>query len=129
MFKFALSFVFAAALMASPVFAGGGGGGAKKDATIRFSHDIPGAPAVVVIGDPAAALKAKILANTATLAEIIKAGGVLVRPGETKNLPVKAGNVALFGSTVNLANGDTAFAKTSIVPVAKGKKVTVLAST
>jgi len=68
MFKFALSFVFAAALMASPVFAGG----AKKDATIRFTHDIPGAPAVVVIDDPAAALKAKILANTATLAEITK---------------------------------------------------------
>jgi len=124
MFKFALSFVFAAALMASPVFAGG----AKKDAIIRFTHDISGAPAVVVIGDPAAALKAKILANTATLAEITKAGGVLVRPGETKSLPVKAGNVALHGSTVNLANGDTTFAGDGIIPVAKGKRVKVLAS-
>jgi len=51
-----------------------------------------------------------------------------VRPGETKNLPVKAGNVALFGSTVNLANGDTAFAGDGIIPVAKKQKVTVLAS-
>jgi hypothetical protein len=127
MFKFLMSFVFAVVLFSSPVLAGGGGG-AKKDATIRFSHDITGAPAVVIIADPAAALRTSIQNSTATLSEITRAGGILVRPGETKSLKVKAGNVMLFGSIVDERNGDTDFFANGVVPVEKGKTVTVKAS-
>jgi len=127
MFRFALSFVIATALLSVPAFAGGNGG-TKKDATIRFQHDIVGGPTVVIIADPAAALVTKIQNSTATLNEITKAGGIVVRLRETKSLRVKAGDVKLYGSSVDERNGNTVYIDMATVPVAKGKTITLKAS-
>jgi ribosome-associated protein YbcJ (S4-like RNA binding protein) len=136
MFRYLMGLVAIASVMASPAMAGGGGGGAKKDATIRFIHDLDGQGGranvgnVVVIADPPAALIARMTAAGAVvpLRDILKAGGVVVNTGRSAKIPVKSGTVRLLGSVINDRNGDTTLAAQGNVPVTKGQTVDVRAS-
>ena len=130
MVKYLLSLLVCACVMASPALAGGGGGGAKKDATLRVTNDLTAAadaPFVVVVPDPPASLLAKLNAGTATAKEVKAAGGVTIKKGSSASIPVKSGDVPVYG-TVILANGSLPAGQLVTVTIAKGQTLSVNAS-
>lgn len=137
MIKYVMGLLVCVCVMASPVLAGGGGGGAKKDANIKIVHDLAagvltglgaGNDSFIVIADAPAALINKVNAGTAVPKDITAAGGIIVKVGRSAVLPVKSGNVRLYGAVV-LPGGLVEPVTNVLIPVAKGQTVTVKAST
>jgi hypothetical protein len=133
MLKAIFSLLICASIMVSPALAGGG---AKKDGSIRVVHDLAagtltglgaGNDSFIVIASPPAALVTKVNGGTATPKDITDAGGIIIKVGRSGVLPVKAGNVRLYGAVVN-RNGNAVPVTVVTVPVAKGKTTTVNAS-
>ena len=130
MVKYLLSLLMCACVMASPALAGGGGGGAKKDSALKVTNDLTATtdpPFVVVVPDPPASLLAKLNAGTATAKEIKAVGGVTIKKGSSATIPVKAGDVPIYG-TVILANGALPPGQLVTVTFVKGQTLAVNAS-
>jgi hypothetical protein len=136
MFKYVMSFLVLACVMASPVLAGGGGGGGKRNATIRIVHNIPGADLLaagagntsfIIIADPSAALIDRVNGvggAFATPRDITASGGVIIRVGRTATLSVRAGTVRICGAIV-LPNGAVEPVSVDDITVARGGTVTL----
>jgi hypothetical protein len=134
MFKYVMSLLVCASVMASPVLAGGGG--AKKDANIRFVNNLTtvqlppatfGNTSIIVIANPSVALVAKVNGGTATPKDITAEGGVIIKQGRSATLPVKSGNVPGRVAVV-LKNGLVRGVAAGNVAVAKGATVTINAT-
>ena len=126
MFKYVMSLLVCACVMASPALAGGGSTG-----TLKITNDLPAGAttldAIIVIADPPVSLLAKVASNTATPKDITAAGGVIIKRGRTATLSVKAGTVPLYGAVV-LPGGYADGVTFNNIVVAKGKTVSVKAS-
>ena len=135
MFKYVMSLLVCACVMASPALAGGGG--SKKDANVKVVHNLPagtltGAGAandsLIVIANPSAALIAKVNSGKATPKDITAAGGVIIKQGKSATISVKSGTVKGCAAVV-VPGGHVVPIVNQNFTVAKGKTLTVNAST
>jgi hypothetical protein len=134
MFKYLMSLLVCACVLASPALAGGGG--AKKDASVRIVHNLPARTLInagaandslVVIANPPAALIAKVNAGTATPQDIVAAGGVIIKQGRSATISVKSGVVKGCAAVV-LPGGRVVPIVNQNFTVAKGKTLAINAS-
>jgi len=128
MFRLACLALAAVSLLSTPAMAGGGGGGAKKDATIRFVHDLP-TTAIgrvgVILNQTPAQLTAIAMAMD-PMAAFTKAGGKFVDNGQSASFRVLSGDhtvtvispmtlgIVAQGGT-NVAKGRTREVKASVL--------------
>jgi hypothetical protein len=93
MFRLVCLALATVSLLSTPAMAGGGGG-AKKDATIKFVHDLPIATIgrVGVILDQTAAQLTAIASASDRAAAFTKAGGKFVDNGQSSSFKVLSGD-------------------------------------